>query len=232
MKKAAPLLVAALLTLAGIAPARAAILVELFTAQGCASCGVADALMGKLAERPDVIPLTWSVDYWDYLGWKDTFAKPAFTDRQRAYNRRFGLQDVYTPQVVVSGAVQTSGGSAADVKALVEKALRQKVQGPRIRILADGRVTVGPGDRRAGTFEVWLIRYRPKEQDVVITDGDNRGKTVANFNVVRDVTRLGVWRGSAASFKAPPSGEEGLAGLVVVQGIRGGRVVALARLAD
>jgi hypothetical protein len=214
---------------AGAASARGPVLVELFTAQGCASCGAADPLIAKLGDRPNVIVLTWSVDYWDYLGWKDTFAKPEFTDRQRAYDKRFGLQDVYTPQVIVDGVAQTTGDNMTDVESLVAKALKQAAVGPKIRFLPAGRVAVGAGDRRAGTFEVWLIRYDPKEQDVEIKDGDNRGKTVARYDVVREVTRLGVWRGLPATFKVPPSSEEGLSSLVVVQGVRGGRIVGLAR---
>jgi hypothetical protein len=208
--------------------AQGPVLVELFTAQGCASCGAADPLVAKLADRPNVVALTWSVDYWDYLGWKDTFAKPEFTDRQRAYDKRFGLQDVYTPQVIVNGAAQTSGDSATDVEALVAKAINRPAVGPRIRFLSGGRVTVGAGDRRAGTFEVWLIRYDPKEKDIEIKDGDNRGKTVARFDVVREVVRLGAWRGLTATFRIPPPSEEALSSLVVVQGVRGGRIIALA----
>src|SRR5580698_1844509 len=136
MKDAARLLyVICVWALAGSASARAPVLVELFTSQGCASCGAADPLIGKLVDRPNVIALTWSVDYWDYLGWKDTFAKPEFTDRQRAYDKRFGLQDVYTPQVIVGGAAQTTGDNASDVEALVTKALKQTAVGPKIRFL-------------------------------------------------------------------------------------------------
>jgi len=218
-------------TLAGSASAsaRAPVLVELFTSQGCASCGAADPLIRKLADRPNVIAVTWSVDYWDYLGWKDTFAKPEFTDRQRAYDKRFGLQDVYTPQVIVGGAAQASGDSSTDVESLVGKALRQQPVGPKIRFLSTSRVAVGAGDRRAGTAEVWLIRYDPKEQDVEIKDGDNRGKTVVRYNVVQECVRLGVWRGVPTTYKMSPPSEEGLSSLVVVQGVRGGRIVGLAK---
>ena len=102
------LAVAVLLAPAGAAlarprAARAPVVVELYTAQGCASCGAADPVFDKLAERPDVIALDFAVDYWDYLGWKDTFAQPEFADRQRAYDKRLGPMDVYTPQVIVAG---------------------------------------------------------------------------------------------------------------------------------
>ena len=84
--------------------ARPPVVVELFTAQGCSSCGVANATVADLAKRPDVLALTFAVDYWDYLGWPDTFAKPEFTERQRAYARKLALREVYTPQVRVSPA--------------------------------------------------------------------------------------------------------------------------------
>lgn len=223
------MVVVCVLAFAGRASAREPVLVELFTAQGCASCGAADALIKTLADRPNVIGLTWSVDYWDYLGWKDTFARPEFTERQRAYDKRFGLQDVYTPQVIVGGAAQTSGDDTTDIESFVAKALKQKSVGPKISFLSAGRVAVGAGARPSGGAEVWLIRYDPKERDVEIKDGDNRGKTVARYDVVREFVRLGVWRGVAATFKIPTPTEDGLSSLVVVQGTRGGRIVGVAK---
>ena len=106
------LALAALASPAGAHP-RPPVIVELFTAQGCSSCSDANALVGELAEREGVLPLTFSVDYWDYLGWPDTFALPEFTERQKAYARRLGPREVYTPQVVVDGAKQASGAKPA-----------------------------------------------------------------------------------------------------------------------
>src|SRR5208337_3152306 len=91
---------------AGVAMGRPPVVVELFTAQGCSSCGKADAYLAGLVGRKGVLVLTFGVDYWDYLGWKDTFAKPEFTDRQRAYAKRFDVAEVFTPQVVVDGRAQ------------------------------------------------------------------------------------------------------------------------------
>ena len=133
---------------AGAAWARTPVVVELFTAQGCSSCGKANAFVGRLADRPGVIALTWPVDYWDYLGWKDTFAKPEFTDRQRAYDKRFGLRDVYTPQVIVDGAAQASGDKTEAVEALIRAARRAPANPPQMKMRADGRVAVGSGRRR------------------------------------------------------------------------------------
>jgi hypothetical protein len=230
MRNAAPLLVVTCVwAFAGRAAAREPVLVELFTAQGCASCGAADSLVQKLGDRPNVVALTWSVDYWDYLGWKDTFAKPEFTERQRAYDKRFGPQDVYTPQVVVGGAAQASGDNTAGVEALVAKALKQKPVGPKVRFVSAGRVEVAAGARPPGGAEVWLIRYDPKQQDIEVKDGDNRGKTVSRYDVVKDYVRLGAWKGSAATYKLPAPSQDGLQSVVVVQGARGGRIVSVTR---
>ena len=110
--------------------ARPPVIVELFTAQGCASCGKADAYQASLVADKDVLPLTFAVDYWDYLGWKDTFAKPEFSDRQRAYDKRFGVAEVYTPQVVVDGRAQAPAVKTDDVDALVRSARRQTIDAP------------------------------------------------------------------------------------------------------
>ena len=119
------LALAALASPAGAHP-RPPVIVELFTAQGCSSCGDANALVGELAERDGVLPLTFSVDYWDYLGWPDTFALPEFTERQKAYAKRLGPREVYTPQVVVDGRKQASGAKPETVEELVDEAAKAR----------------------------------------------------------------------------------------------------------
>jgi hypothetical protein len=231
MKRAEVLLLfwAALAT-SGAASARPRVVVELFTAQGCSSCGAANAFVDKLADRPGVIALTWSVDYWDYLGWKDTFAKPEFADRQRVYDKRFGLNDVYTPQVVVDGEDQASGDKSAAVETLIRQARLDPVNPPDIRMRQDGRIAVGSARRPRGGAEVWLIRYDPREQEVEVRQGDNRGKTVPHRNVVRQVVLLGPWTGHPTIFKPPAASEDGLTTLVVVQGVNGGRILGVEKL--
>jgi len=204
------------------------VVVELFTAQGCASCKEANRLIARIAGRPGVIALTWSVDYWDYLGWKDTFAQPEFTARQRAYGHRLGPRDVYTPQVVVDGAAQVSGDDADGVDSLIRKAEHGHRRQSKIRILTGGRVKVGPATADGGTADVWLVRYDPHEQDVKVTAGDNRGAVVVHQNVVRQLTRLGTWTGRSKTYKAPPAEEKGLDTVVIVQGVRGGPVLGAA----
>jgi hypothetical protein len=221
------------------APRTGPVVVELFTAQGCSSCKKANRLIARMAGQPGLIVLTWSVDYWDYLGWKDTFAQPEFTARQRAFARRLGPEDVYTPQVVVDGAGQVSGDDAAGVQALVQAAERDRRRGPRISVLGDarpaggradgGRVSVGAG-RVEGRADVWLVRYDPREQDVVVKAGDNRGATVVHRDVVCEVVRLGVWRGRKVRLAIPPPDAPGLAGVVIVEGAHGGPILGAAEV--
>ncbi|MDB5496923.1 MAG: hypothetical protein JWP28_954 [Phenylobacterium sp.] len=210
------------------AAARPPVVVELYTAQGCASCGEANAHVAKLADRPGVLPLTFSVDYWDYLGWADTFAKPEFAERQKAYVAKLGLREPYTPQVVVDGAAQAAGSKADKVDALVAEAAKAPRNAPDIHFVGDKRVYVGSARAPKGGGEVWLIRYDPREQDVAVKSGDNKGQTIPEKNVVRELIRLGAWRGKPVAFHLPPPSEEGLKTAVLVQAARGGRVLAAA----
>jgi hypothetical protein len=210
------------------AAARPPVVVELYTAQGCASCGEANAHVAKLADRPGVLPLTFSVDYWDYLGWADTFAKPEFAERQKAYVAKLGLREPYTPQVVVDGAAQAAGSKADKVDALVAEAAKAPRNAPDIHFVGDKRVYVGSARAPKGGGEVWLIRYDPREQDVAVKSGDNKGQTIPEKNVVRELIRLGAWRGKPVAFHLPPPSEEGLKTAVLVQAGRGGRVLAAA----
>jgi hypothetical protein len=205
-------------------PAKTPVVVELYTAQGCASCGEANSFVGKLADRPGVLPLTFSVDYWDYLGWADTFAKPEFANRQKAYVAKLSLREPYTPQVVVDGQAEASGAKTEQVNKLVRDAAKADKSPPDIRF-ANGRVYVGSARAPKGGGEVWLVRYDPRAQDVAVKAGDNKGQTIAEKNVVREVTRLGAWRGKPTAFRLPASSEDGLRTVVIVQGAKGGRVL-------
>src|SRR4051812_43010104 len=124
--------------------AKPPVVVELYTAQGCASCGEANAYLAKLAQKKGVLALTFPVDYWDYLGWADTFAKPEFTERQKAYVDRLSLREPYTPQVVVDGRSQAAGLKAEVVQKLVSEAARSQPESPDIHF-AGRRVYVGSG---------------------------------------------------------------------------------------
>ena len=226
MRKAA-LFSLALLALSfpvGAAAARPPVVVELYTAQGCASCGKANAHVAELAEAKGVLALTFSVDYWDYLGWADTFAKPEFVDRQKAYVAKLALREPYTPQVVVDGQAEAAGSKTERVNKLVKDAAKAPRSPPDIHFVGS-RVYVGTARAPKGGGEVWLVRYDPRAQDVAVKAGDNKGQTIAEKNVVREVTRLGAWRGKPTAFKLPAASEDGLQTVVIVQGAKGGRVL-------
>jgi hypothetical protein len=208
------------------AVAKTPVVVELFTAQGCASCSEANANLGKLAKREGLLALTFAVDYWDYLGWPDTFARPEFTARQKAYVDRLELREPYTPQVVVDGRAQAGGLQTEKVDRLIAVAEGAPRDPPDVAFIGERRVDVGSGRVPRGGAEVWLVRYDPREHDVVVKKGDNRGKTVVHRNVVRELTRLGAWRGRPTAYRLPASEEEGLVTAILLQGVGGGRILA------
>jgi hypothetical protein len=211
------------------AAAEPPVVVELFTAQGCQSCTAANEFVGKLAARPGVLPLTFSVDYWDYTGWTDTFAKAEFAERQRAYVQTLGLDEPYTPQVVVDGRAQAPGVQAERVERLIRDAERAPRDPPDTAFIGERRVDVGSGRPPKGGAEVWLIRFDPRERTVEVKAGDNRGKTVSHRNLVREVHRLGAWRGRPTAYRMPKASEEALETLLIVQAASGGRIVAAAQ---
>lgn len=213
--------------MAAPAATRPPVVVELYTAQGCSSCVKANALVDELADRTDVLPLTFSVDYWDYLGWPDTFAQPAFAQRQTAYVKRMALREPYTPQVVIDGRVQTSGARPEQVEALVDEAAAARRYPPDMRFIGQRRIAVGSGPPPRGGADVWMIRYDPRPQEVTPRRGDTRGQTLVQRNVVREVVRLGAWRGKPVAFTLPATELEGLSTAVLVQSPRGGKILAV-----
>ena len=214
--------------LAAPASARAPVVVELFTAQGCSSCVKSGDVLADLADKPGVLTLTFPVDYWDYLGWQDSFAKPEFSDRQRDYMKKLALREVYTPQLVVDGNQETAAVSADRVLPLIKQAARTHPKPPQI-VFAKGKVKIGTGPRAKGGAEVWLVRYDPKEQSTLVKSGDNRGQTVVEHNVVHELVRLGTWSGLAKSFALPDPSADGLNPVVIVQGVHGGRIIGVGR---
>ena len=211
-----------------LAADRPPVVVELFTAQGCQACGAANDFVGELADRKGVLPLTFSVDYWDYTGWSDTFAKAEFAERQRAYVHKLELDEPYTPQVVVDGRRQAPGVQTERVERLIREAAQAPRNPPDILFIGERRVDVGSGRPPKGGAEVWLVRYDPREQLVEVKAGDNRGKRVGHRNVVREIVRLGAWRGRPTAYRIRTRAEEGLKTVLLVLGAEGGRIIAVA----
>ena len=189
------------------AVAKRPVVVELFTSQGCGACTKANAVVADLADRKDVLALTFPVDYWDYLGWKDTFARPEFSARQRAYMKAAGQREVYTPQVVVDGVAETQKGAADGAPDLIRIAARAQAPAPQMR-LTHSRLSVGSGAVPHGGAEVWLVRYESQPRETPVKDGENRGVTVVYRNVATGLTRLGTWNGRSKRYALPRNAKD------------------------
>lgn len=180
------------------------VVVELFTAQGCSGCPEANRLIEGLGQEDDVIALTYGVNYWDYLGWSDTFARPEFAERQKAYSQAFNARDVATPQIIIDGRRQVTGPQAPALRGALRAADTEALPPPQIEFRQDGtRVGVGSGRVPDGGAEVVAVIYRPGLQTVSVNRGDNQGRTVRHHNVVREVHQLGPWRGRSALYDLP-----------------------------
>jgi hypothetical protein len=182
--------------------------VELFTSQGCSSCPPADKIIGELAKDPSVIALSMPIDYWDYLGWKDTLADARFSARQKAYSQARGDRDVYTPQVVVNGSVHVIGSDLAGIEsAIADTDKAQGVMSVPISMTLAGKqinVSVAASSKAAAAVhgEVWICSVS-REVPISIGRGENRGREVTYYNVVRNVLKVGDWNGSSASWTVP-----------------------------
>ena len=200
------------------APPPEPVVIELFTAQGCAGCPEANARFEVVATKPGVIALTYAVDYWDYLGWEDTFARPEFAQRQRAYRKPLRLRDVSTPQVVIDGRRQVAGAQTPALQSAIDEEAARRVFPPEIEFREDGdRVGIGSGPVPVGGAEVVAVTFTPGPQEVVIARGDNRGRTVRHMNVVRSVRLLGDWTGRPRLYVLPTAREQGQAVAVLIQ---------------
>lgn len=190
------------------------VVLEMFVSQGCSSCPPANALMRKLDDqkRDDLLILTYGVTYWDYLGWKDTFGDPKFTERQHAYARSFRNKNVYTPQIVADGALEDVGSRERAVNGFITK--RNAAHDSAPDIAADGeKITIGAGDAPDGGADVMLVRFQPGQISVDVSRGENSGRTYTAVNPVSSIEKLGVWTGAAQSYIAKLG--EGAAAILV-----------------
>jgi hypothetical protein len=209
------------------ASAAAPVVIEEFQSQGCSSCPPATANVNALAERPEVLTLSFAVTYWDGLGWKDTFASPAFTQRQWDYAHHAGRTNVATPQVIVNGGPTVNGGDLGELEQLAAKEGSPK-GGPAIEA-KDGAVALASGTTPQPAM-VWLVRYDPRVRWVAISAGENSGRKLPHRDIVRELVALGEWNGAAASFQLPAAREAGLASAVLVQAGKGGPIIAARKI--
>ncbi|WP_292054946.1 MULTISPECIES: DUF1223 domain-containing protein [unclassified Brevundimonas] len=213
------------------------VVVELFTAQGCSACPDANQNVARMANDPKVIVLTYGVDYWDYLGWPDTFARPEFSQRQRAYRQALGLRSLATPQIVISGQQTIEQARPEDLAEAIAVQNRKTDWPPEIEFRETGdRVGVGSGRTPDGGAEVVAIRYLPGVHNVRVRAGDNRGRSVSHVNVVREIHSLGDWNGRSSLYQLPPqftrASTRGEAVLVMLQSKADRRIIAAASLPE
>jgi hypothetical protein len=206
------------------------VVVELFTSQGCSSCPPADALLRELAAEPGVIALALHVDYWDYLGWQDSFASPAFTARQKGYAKAAHSRRFYTPQMVVQGKDRLVGHDAARIGRSIaaHRALPAAVD-LQVEVDDDAlRISLAPMDVPVGLADIHVVRYLPS-REVEIEAGENAGKTIDYTNIVTEWDTIARWDGrEAVELVYELTGDEPVA--VIVQGSRSGRVYSAASL--
>jgi hypothetical protein len=212
------------------APDSAAIsptVLELYQSQGCSSCPPALEVLSAEAGRPNVIALNFAVTYWDQLGWKDSFAQPAFTRRQLDYAHFNARANVATPQLIINGRGFVNGSSRGEVDAAITR-YRIPDGGPSVTVKRDALI-VGSGSRpRQAT--VWLVSYDPRTLQVPIRAGENDGRTLAHRNIVRAIEKLGDWSGSTQRVFRLSHARPGLARVVLVQAGDGGPIIAVRQL--
>jgi len=194
--------------------------IELFTSQGCSSCPPADLHLGKLARRPDIVALSFHVDYWDYIGWKDRFASQEMTERQRVYARVLKQRYVYTPEMVVDGTAHEPGVKDAPIDALLADARRRLPERatPQIARATDGTLSIAlaPFKLSGGPADI-LVAVYDRRHSTPVHEGENDGRTLENFNVVRRFDVLAKWDGSSGRWTVPANSfrpDQGVAVLV------------------
>jgi hypothetical protein len=212
----AALLAAASLTGAAQAKQPRAV-IELFTSQGCSSCPPADALLAKLATDDDLIALSLPVDYWDRLGWKDTFAKHAFTERQVAYSSARGDDQVYTPQAVVNGKEHAVGSQRAAIDAAVSETASSLSVPLDVERAADNlRISVGAAANASPAHATLILLPYLAARDVAIGRGENARRSITYTNIVRDIVEIGDWSGKPIARTIPLNAYKNYDGVVVL----------------
>jgi hypothetical protein len=205
------------------------VVVELFTSEGCSSCPPADALLGELAKRPGVIALSYHVDYWDDLGWKDRFSMPEATQRQRGYVKRLSRAGAFTPQVVVSGDTSMIGSNRSEV----ERAIAGDRDALAIGLSkAGGNVQIEFKEGWREPMDVYLVSYLAQATNK-IGAGENAHRTLKHYNVVRSVKRIGTWNGKPQQMTAPLSAlpKDATSVAVILQRKNQGAIAGAAMLA-
>jgi hypothetical protein len=211
------------------------LVVELYTSQGCSSCPPADALLGQLSARKDLLALSLPVTYWDMLGWRDTLASEANTRRQKAYARVLGRGGVYTPEMIIDGVSDVVGSREQAVQSAIAARASDMPSVPIELDVNHQQIRIGVGsapDHGAHEATIWMLGVIP-QATVSIGDGENTGRTITYHNVVREIRAVGAWKGQPVNLTLPRADagapHDGIAVLVQQGGY--GRVLGAAILA-
>lgn len=209
---------------------KAPIVIELYTSQGCSSCPPAEKILGQLAQNRRIFALSCHVTYWDYLGWKDTFAAKACDNRQLGIMKTRGKQNYYTPQMVINGVDEFPGHRSATIKKSIEKANQNPIRPISMShqnkktIIASMPYVIG------GDYTIWALGYQ-EPHSVQIKTGENRGRTLASTNTVRMIESVGKWDGQGTMMRFDLAQNEDLDGVVLIaQSNRFGPIIASGRI--
>lgn len=211
---------------------QAPVVVELFTSQGCSSCPPADEYLGELSRRSDVLALSYHVDYWNYIGWTDPFGSKAASQRQRDYAKHLNLRYVYTPQMVINGAAEGIGSERETIEALIKTAERDAPARQPISVTrnTDGRLAVHVDAGAASEPATVMLIGFDREHVTSVLRGENEGRTLREYQVVRSCEPLGTWRGEALDFALAPDQAGGDGGVAVLLQTSTGRIIGAALL--
>ena len=211
------------------------VLIELFTSQGCSSCPPADKLAGALKKQPGVTVVTFNVDYWDYLGWRDTLAKPEYTQRQYDYAASMGESGVYTPQMIINGVAHVVGSQQRKIDAAVEASSKSNAFVDLRLTATDTEFIVDIAEGKAiAEATLWIMSIVP-EVSVGIERGENTGKKIVYHNVVNALVPAGMWTGKSTRLTLPRKAivsRDTKGVIAVLQEGKVGRVLGLQRWGD
>ena len=209
-------------------PMQTPVVVELFQSQGCSDCPPAQENLNRLADRPDVLALSYGVTYWDYLGWKDSFASPQFTQRQRDYSARNHDIGVATPQYWINGRQTVLGANPSRVSQLIDQG--SPTGGPSLTVVGSN-LNIGSGVAPPGGADIWLVHYDPRTIQVAVRAGENGGRTIPHRDIVRELIRIGRWSGTSETIALPAAASvDGLKSAVLVQAGPGGPILAAVKI--
>jgi hypothetical protein len=199
-------------------PSKVNYVIELFTSQGCSYCPRADQMLAAMARQPDVVAVSLPVDYWDFIGWRDTLASPAFSARQRAYAAARGEGQVYTPQIIVNGLAGAAGGNRVEIEKAIEavKGRDGALTVPVHLYSSGGHYSVEIAEGDGGPAGVFALRVA-RSSTVEIQRGENAGRSVTYTNVVRAIDKIGDWTGQTVTFDVPGPAPDGEGYVVLVQ---------------